>query len=159
MKNKNKGFTLAEVLVVVAIIAILITLIIPYIADIIKKTRATADNANLRSAISECYNYGLANNCSCYGVVGTKSDKGTRLNISVDYKDIDIVKSNFVIQNQDDKLPYVLSDTYIFVFYNYDSDKSFAFKPKSEAEYDQFEKSLKDRELQWVANYSVIKNK
>lgn len=48
MKNK-KGFTLMEMLIVVAIIAILIAIAIPTFASSLNKARIATDEANIRS--------------------------------------------------------------------------------------------------------------
>ena len=53
-KIKNtKGFTLMEMLIVVAIIAILIAIAIPTFTKQLEKAREAADIANIRSAYSE----------------------------------------------------------------------------------------------------------
>lgn len=49
LKGK-KGFTLIEMLVVIAIIAILVAIIIPVVANSTTKAKAATDAANLRSA-------------------------------------------------------------------------------------------------------------
>ena len=48
-KARKKGFTLMEMLIVVAIIAILVAIAIPTFASQLHKTRVTTDWANLRS--------------------------------------------------------------------------------------------------------------
>ena len=50
MKNNKKGFTLAELLIVIAIIAILIGIAIPVFSAQLDNARRQADHANLRSA-------------------------------------------------------------------------------------------------------------
>lgn len=52
MRNK-KGFTLIEMLVVIAIIAVLVAIIIPVVTTATKKAKASADAANLRAVLSE----------------------------------------------------------------------------------------------------------
>jgi len=50
MKKTNKGFTLAELLIVVAIIAVLVAVSIPIFVWQLEKSRESTDLANLRSA-------------------------------------------------------------------------------------------------------------
>ena len=49
----KKGFTLIEMLVVIAIVAILVAIIIPTLTVSVKKANAAADAANLRSVLGE----------------------------------------------------------------------------------------------------------
>jgi len=52
-KNSKKGFTLMEMLIVVAIIAILVAIAIPVFTSQLTKAREAVDTANLRSCKSE----------------------------------------------------------------------------------------------------------
>ena len=52
-KFNKKGFTLIEMLVVIAIIAVLVSIIIPTVSNATTKAAAAADAANLRSLQSE----------------------------------------------------------------------------------------------------------
>ena len=52
MQNK-KGFTLAELLIVVAIIAVLVSISIPIFSTQLEKAREATDAANIRSAYAE----------------------------------------------------------------------------------------------------------
>ena len=54
MKNNKKGFTLMEMLIVVAIIAVLVAIAIPVLNTTLEKSREAVDAANLRSAYAEC---------------------------------------------------------------------------------------------------------
>ena len=54
MKKNNKGFTLAELLIVVAIIAVLVAIAIPIFTTQLEKSREGVDLANIRAAYAEC---------------------------------------------------------------------------------------------------------
>ena len=53
-KLNKKGFTLAELLVVVAIIGVLVAISIPIFTSQLEKAREATDLANLRAAYAEC---------------------------------------------------------------------------------------------------------
>ena len=58
-KKNNKGFTLAELLIVVGIIAVLVAVSIPIFTVQLEKSRENTDVANLRSAKAEATAYYL----------------------------------------------------------------------------------------------------
>ena len=53
MKKSKKGFTLAELLIIVAIIAVLVAVSIPIFTSQLEKSREATDLANVRSAYAE----------------------------------------------------------------------------------------------------------
>ena len=53
MKKKRKGFTLAELLFVVAIIAVLVAIGIPIFTSLLEKSREAADAANIRAQYAQ----------------------------------------------------------------------------------------------------------
>ena len=52
-RKNEKGFTLAELLIVVAIIGVLVAISIPIFTSQLEKSRDATDMANIRSAIAE----------------------------------------------------------------------------------------------------------
>ena len=82
MKKKlnKKGFTLAELLIVVAIIGVLVAIAIPVFSGQLNKAKDQADRANLRSAYAEAVadylDDGLLNNAST-GVTDGSDTKQT----------------------------------------------------------------------------------
>ena len=82
MKNNKKGFTLAELLIVVAIIAILIAIAIPVFSGQLDNAKIQTDHANMRSA------YALAQTGSIQGglyVGRSGTDKFTAFDESKSY--------------------------------------------------------------------------
>ena len=53
MQKNKKGFTLAELLIVVAIIAVLVAISIPIFTSQLEKSRESVDIANIRAAYAE----------------------------------------------------------------------------------------------------------
>lgn len=105
MKMNKKGFTLAELLIVVAIIAVLVAISIPIFTAQLKKARLATNKANARSALSAAmaefidapedakattttnrsqhmyFRYDTAKGkCTYLGVSDTSPDKGTIYN-------------------------------------------------------------------------------
>lgn len=71
MKNNKKGFTLAELLIVVAIIAVLVGISIPVFTNQLEKSRDAVSVANMRTAYAEA---------STTKLVGESSGGNTTLN-------------------------------------------------------------------------------
>ena len=62
MKKMNKkGFTLIEMLVVIAIIAVLVAIVIPTVGNATEKAKEAADAANIRAAIATVTTNALGN--------------------------------------------------------------------------------------------------
>ena len=59
--KERKGFTLAELLIVVAIIAVLVAIAIPVFTSQLEKSREATDVANVRSAYAQCVTDYLTN--------------------------------------------------------------------------------------------------
>jgi len=60
-KINKKGFTLAELLIVVAIIGVLVAVSIPIFTSQLEKSREAVDLANIRAAYAECASEVLTN--------------------------------------------------------------------------------------------------
>lgn len=84
--RKNEGFTLVEMLIVVAIIAILIVVSIPLIGNSLDKARQAVDSANERSATgiatiyyltSEDTNDNFTTGVTKYYAIDAESKQGT----------------------------------------------------------------------------------
>ncbi len=75
-KNNNKGFTLMEMLIVVAIIAVLVAIAIPVFTNQLEKAREATDAANIRSAYAEVMATALTDTGRTTDTTGTKNDNG-----------------------------------------------------------------------------------
>lgn len=73
-KMNKKGFTLAELLIVVAIIAVLVAISIPIFSAQLEKAREATDMANIRSAYAEVIADYLGDSKEHVASVDLKSD-------------------------------------------------------------------------------------
>ena len=79
-KNNKKGFTLAELLIVVAIIAVLVAIAIPIFTNQLERSRETTDLANIRSAYAEVITKVLEDGASDVTATVAKQQKVTGWN-------------------------------------------------------------------------------
>lgn len=79
MKKSKKGFTLMEMLIVVAIIAILVVIAIPTFTNALNEARANTDLANTRAWYAEMVVEAMLNEGSFDGIVtaGTYTNAST----------------------------------------------------------------------------------
>ena len=86
MKKKNDGFTLAELLIVVAVIGVLVAISIPIFSQQLHKARVAADWANVRSYYSHLqYDFletGKINDAYLHDTNGTYTDGIKSFNLS-----------------------------------------------------------------------------
>ena len=86
MKKKNDGFTLAELLIVVAVIGVLVAISIPIFSQQLHKARVAADWANVRSYYSQLqYDFletGKINDAYLHDTNGTYTDGTKSFNLS-----------------------------------------------------------------------------
>ena len=76
-KNNKKGFTLAELLIVVAIIAVLTAIAIPVFTTQLEKSREATDIANVRSAYAFVMSNYLSGETEASKLTSTVSAKQT----------------------------------------------------------------------------------
>ncbi len=76
MKKNNKGFTLAELLIVVAIIAVLVAIAIPVFTSQLEKSRESVDLSNVRAAYAEVMSAALTNTKTTENGVSYAADSG-----------------------------------------------------------------------------------
>lgn len=79
-KKNRKGFTLIEMLVVVAIIAILVAIVIPVMGNSTTKAKAATDAANLRAVYAELNVYVLSGEKTVQEVIDSASNPTSRMN-------------------------------------------------------------------------------
>lgn len=53
MKKSKKGFTLIEIVIVVAVLCVIVALAYPYVSDIMSAARTTSVEANLKT-LNDC---------------------------------------------------------------------------------------------------------
>lgn len=76
LHKNEKGFTLAELLIVVAIIGVLVAISIPIFTSQLEKAREATDAANLRSAYAEVMTASLTQADDVTGVTRTGTKAG-----------------------------------------------------------------------------------
>ena len=87
MKMNKKGFTLIEMLVVIAIIAILVAIVIPVVGNSTEKAKEAKDAANIRSAIATVTTKALTGDVTATETV-TLSQSGNFDTMTADLTDI-----------------------------------------------------------------------
>ena len=75
MQKNKKGFTLAELLIVVAIIAVLVAISIPIFTSQLEKSRDAVSVANIRAAYAEAHTAWLTGSGDGTNVVVTTTNK------------------------------------------------------------------------------------
>ena len=85
LRNK-KGFTLIEMLVVIAIIAVLVAIVIPVVGNSTNKAACATNAANLRSVKAEVTTAFLTDDDDKYDFSGIEKDDGTLKNGTVTVK-------------------------------------------------------------------------
>lgn len=97
LRKNEKGFTLAELLIVVAIIGVLVAISIPIFTSQLEKAREATDLANIRSAYAECTTAVLTGEAD--DGVTPKTDGAYSKNVEISQ-----TKANWLDSNKDVKL-------------------------------------------------------
>lgn len=100
LKKNKKGFTLAELLIVVAIIGVLVAISIPIFTSQLEKAREATDEANLRALYAEAASALLTEDTSA------KADdiKGAELTVEKGANDIYTATAVLTLSQQKDGL-------------------------------------------------------
>ncbi|MDD6283613.1 MAG: prepilin-type N-terminal cleavage/methylation domain-containing protein [Oribacterium sp.] len=139
MKKNKKGFTLAELLIVVAIIAVLVAISIPIFTSKLRKARVAVNRANARAGEAAAYAAYLEDpsfDIIAYDIRSGKvaKSKSTGTNIETDLNINGIYNSKFNIVPTDisswnvntalkKNEPYKLGDYYFYRYiYTFDKD-------------------------------------
>ncbi len=127
LENK-KGFTLAELLIVVAIIAVLVAIAVPIYTVELEKSREAVDLANIRSAYAEAVTKYLSDG----------SGKEVRVTVETIHQTeggwkIADPKLYTLIDGKEEvvSLPDISRKVSVIVIINANGTVSFSFKPKS----------------------------
>jgi prepilin-type N-terminal cleavage/methylation domain-containing protein len=85
MKQNDKGFTLMELLIVIAIISVLVAIAIPMFSSQLEKSREVTDIANVRAAYAQVSTEAMLGDTDTAVTVKLKQKKG-RLAVGRPYK-------------------------------------------------------------------------
>ena len=100
-KLNKKGFTLAELLVVVAIIGVLVAISIPIFTSQLEKAREATDEANIRAIYAECSADVLTQTAD--GNNGKTANEG-RVEWTVDAKGVVTATGTYTMKQQENGL-------------------------------------------------------
>ena len=94
-KKNKKGFTLAELLIVVAIIAVLVAISIPIFSSQLEKSRDAVSVSNMRAAYAQAQAAWLTGSGD-----GTGTDGNTNATVTVNKTDKKVTVTGVVIKSQ-----------------------------------------------------------
>lgn len=110
-KNNKKGFTLAELLIVVAIIGVLVAISIPIFTSQLEKSRDAVTLANLRSAYAEAQTtYLTANGKDATETDGNQTVTYTAAKNTVSVSNV-VSKGTAAGLSGTDQLPFTVDDS------------------------------------------------
>lgn len=88
IREEREGFTLAELLIVVAIIAVLVAIAIPVFSAQLEKSREATDAANLRAAYAEVMAAAITESNDGNSKVTITEENGTVKTVTMDVTDV-----------------------------------------------------------------------
>ena len=93
LHQNKKGFTLAELLIVVAIIGVLVAISIPIFTGQLEKAREATDEANIRALYAECASSAL-----------TETAASSKVTLNKDANGVTTASASYVLTQQKDGL-------------------------------------------------------
>lgn len=106
-KSGKKGFTLMEMLIVVAIIGILIAIMIPTFSNALTKARISADEANLRSYYATTITDHMLNETT----LDATTIKGDGKSVTIDGTTYTLQAGSFDVTLSDDSETFTITYT------------------------------------------------
>lgn len=118
-KMNKKGFTLIEMLVVIAIIAILVSIIVPVVSNSTEKAAAATNAANLRSMSASIAIKVLEGKIDAEGGITTGEVTGAGLTIPVAKTCKSITAGDFTVEVKGDNITCSFGDKGTIQAYGY----------------------------------------
>ena len=132
IREEREGFTLAELLIVVAIIAVLVAIAIPVFNSQLEKSREAVDLSNIRAAYAECTTAVLTGEKTgnADGVNPGTTEGSYSKKVELQQKSVDWTGDNKDVLIANVKVPDISTDTK-FVTVTVDKDGKLTMDPSN----------------------------